>query len=98
MRKSIGGGADGGCADGGGADWSKSIGGGAVVLKIDHHCSNGCFEVLCRAGDRVAAGVSFLSIFGRGFCGGSVDAFASGGVSVARTFSNFGSGGVVVRF
>ena len=51
-------------------------------------------EVLCRAGDRVAADVSFLSIFGRGFCGGSVDAFASGGVSVARTFSNFGSGGV----
>ena len=55
-------------------------------------------EVLCRAGDRVAADVSFLSFFGRGFCGGSVDAFASGGVSVARTFSNFGSGGVVVRF
>ena len=95
MSKCVGGGAGGGCADGNGG------GDGSVVVLIDHHCSNDCFAgtlVLCRAGDRVAAGVSFLSIFGRGFCGGSVDAFASGGVSVARTFSNFGSGGVVVRF
>ena len=86
LSKCIGGGVDGGCADGGGAGWSKSIGGGAVVLKIDHHSSNDCFAgtlVLCRAGDRAADGVSFLSIFGRGFCGGSFHAFASGGVFVA---------------
>ena len=71
LSKCIGGGVDGGCADGGGAGWSKSIEGGVVVWKVDHHCSNDCF-----------AG-TFLSIFGRGFCGRSVHAFASGGVFVA---------------
>ena len=91
MSKCIGGGADGGCADG------TSGGDGSVVLKIDRHCSNDCFAgtlVLCRVGDRAGAGVSFLPIFGRGFRGGSFHAIASGGVFVARTFSNFGSGGV----
>ena len=86
LSKCIGGGVDGGCRDGGGAGWSKSIGGGTVVWKIDHHSSNDCFAgtlVLCRAGDRAADGVTFLSIFGRGFCGGSFHAFASGGVFVA---------------
>ena len=86
LSKCIGGGVDGGCADGGGAGWSKSIEGGVVVWKVDHHCSNDCFAgtlVLCRAGDRAADGVRFLSIFGRGFCGRSFHAFASGGVFLA---------------
>ena len=80
LSKCVGVAADGSCADGAGG------GDGSVVVLIDHHCSNDCFAgtlVLCRAGDRAADGVSFLSIFGRGFCGGSFHAFASGGVFLA---------------
>ena len=89
LSKCIGGGVDGGCRDGGGAGWSKSIGGGAGTL------------VLCRAGDRAADGVSFLSIrrgvfLAVGTCGvfASAAGRGTGGVFGGGPFCDFASGGV----